>query len=201
MPLSTFVQVAVLTVGTMGFSNASLAYLTYPTQVCPQSTSLSAFAQFRHSLGECQFGCTAVLATVLIGRGSQPAAGFATTVGMLLSVYTDAPDILARIPPCCIRVHVQVVFKSCKLIPVMFGGILIQGKSYSKWEFLASFVLSLGLATFTLADVAVQPNFSLVGVALISTALCADAAIGNVQEKVVCVPLSCSLYHARVSVF
>jgi len=106
--LSSFVQVAVLTVGTMGFSNASLAYLTYPT---------------------------------------------------------------------------QVVFKSCKLLPVMIGGMIIQGKTFTTWEFIASLVLSAGLAVFTLADVAVQPNFSTVGVALISAALCADAAIGNVQEK------------------
>ncbi|XP_078396065.1 adenosine 3'-phospho 5'-phosphosulfate transporter 2 isoform X2 [Cetorhinus maximus] len=41
----------------------------------------------------------------------------------------------------------QVIFKCCKLIPVMIGGVFIQG------------------------------------VALISMALCADAAIGNVQEK------------------
>jgi adenosine 3'-phospho 5'-phosphosulfate transporter B3 len=44
-------------------------------------------------------------------------------------------------------------------------------------------MMSLGLIFFTLADVQVQPNFQLYGVILISGALCADAAIGNVQEK------------------
>lgn len=44
--------------------------------------------------------------------------------------------------------------------------------------------MSLGLIWFTLADSTVAPNFNLTGVVLISLALCADAVIGNVQEKV-----------------
>jgi adenosine 3'-phospho 5'-phosphosulfate transporter B3 len=77
----------------------------------------------------------------------------------------------------------QVVFKSCKLIPVMVGGMLIQRKQYSTLSFVASGLLSLGLIVFTLADVSVSPTYSVKGVLLISGALCADAAIGNVQEK------------------
>ena len=77
----------------------------------------------------------------------------------------------------------QVMFKSCKLIPVLIGGILIQGKRFNKYDVLASVMMSIGLIFFTLADVQIQPNFHLVGVILISGALCADAAIGNVQEK------------------
>ncbi|KAA8580906.1 hypothetical protein FQN60_013864 [Etheostoma spectabile] len=53
----------------------------------------------------------------------------------------------------------QVIFKCCKLIPVMIGGVFIQ------------------------ADSKVAPNFNVTGVLLVSLALCADAAIGNVQEK------------------
>ncbi|OBS67711.1 hypothetical protein A6R68_03748, partial [Neotoma lepida] len=43
--------------------------------------------------------------------------------------------------------------------------------------------MSLGLIWFTLADSTIAPNFNLTGVMLISLALCADAVIGNVQEK------------------
>ncbi|XP_006814182.2 adenosine 3'-phospho 5'-phosphosulfate transporter 2-like [Saccoglossus kowalevskii] len=43
--------------------------------------------------------------------------------------------------------------------------------------------MSIGLILFTLADVKVSPNFDHIGVVLISMALFADAAIGNVQEK------------------
>uniref|UniRef100_A0A8C5B8D1 Adenosine 3'-phospho 5'-phosphosulfate transporter 2 n=1 Tax=Gadus morhua TaxID=8049 RepID=A0A8C5B8D1_GADMO len=77
----------------------------------------------------------------------------------------------------------QVIFKCCKLIPVMIGGVFIQGKRYNLADVSAALCMSLGLIWFTLADSKLAPNFNLTGVLLISLALCADAAIGNVQEK------------------
>nr|XP_014102944.1 adenosine 3'-phospho 5'-phosphosulfate transporter 2 [Bactrocera oleae] len=77
----------------------------------------------------------------------------------------------------------QVIFKCCKLIPVLVGSILIQGKRYGPLDFAAAFAMCIGLAWFTLADSQVSPNFDLTGVAMISAALLCDAAIGNVQEK------------------
>lgn len=77
----------------------------------------------------------------------------------------------------------QVIFKCCKLIPVMIGGIFIQGKRYNAADVSAAVCMSFGLIWFTLADSTVAPNFNLTGVMLISLALCADAVIGNVQEK------------------
>ncbi|CAH1772241.1 unnamed protein product [Owenia fusiformis] len=77
----------------------------------------------------------------------------------------------------------QVIFKCCKLIPVLIGGILIQGKKYGYLDFTACFSMSIGLILFTLADSSVQPSFDPYGVLLISLALVADAVIGNVQEK------------------
>lgn len=75
------------------------------------------------------------------------------------------------------------MFKCCKLIPVLLGGILIQGKTFNIYDVSASIMMSIGLIFFTLADSLVQPDFKLSGVILISGALVADAAIGNVQEK------------------
>lgn len=75
------------------------------------------------------------------------------------------------------------MFKCCKLIPVLLGGILIQGKKFNVYDVSASIMMSIGLIFFTLADSLVQPDFELIGVVLISGALLADAAIGNVQEK------------------
>ena len=43
--------------------------------------------------------------------------------------------------------------------------------------------MSIGLIFFTLADYSIQPSFEPVGIAFILLALCADAAIGNVQEQ------------------
>lgn len=105
----TYLLLAFLTVATMGFSNSSLGYLNYPT---------------------------------------------------------------------------QVIFKCCKLIPVLIGGIILQGKKYGLIDVTACLCMTGGLIFFTLADSSVSPMFSLYGVLLISLALCADAVIGNVQEKV-----------------
>ncbi|XP_050301317.1 adenosine 3'-phospho 5'-phosphosulfate transporter 2 [Anthonomus grandis grandis] len=108
IPLRTYFILALLTLGTMGLSNASLGYLNYPT---------------------------------------------------------------------------QVIFKCCKLIPVLAGGILIQGKRYGPLDFLAALLMCVGLTLFTLADSKVQPNFNTTGITMISLALLCDAIIGNVQEK------------------
>ncbi|XP_066481098.1 adenosine 3'-phospho 5'-phosphosulfate transporter 2 isoform X1 [Tiliqua scincoides] len=66
----------------------------------------------------------------------------------------------------------QVIFKCCKLIPVMIGGVFIQGKRYNIADVSAAVCMSLGLIWFTLADSTITPNFNLT-----------DAVIGNVQEK------------------
>ncbi|XP_076812474.1 adenosine 3'-phospho 5'-phosphosulfate transporter 2-like [Clavelina lepadiformis] len=78
----------------------------------------------------------------------------------------------------------QVIFKSSKLIPVMIGGVIIQGKVYSILDICSCALMTIGLAFFTYADQTVSPNFNVTGIVLICLALCADAAIGNVQEKV-----------------
>lgn len=77
----------------------------------------------------------------------------------------------------------QVIFKCCKLIPVMVGGMFIQSKRYSLLDFCAVLLMTTGLIFFTIGDQSVSPNFNMTGITLISTALCADAVIGNVQER------------------
>ncbi|XP_055956477.1 adenosine 3'-phospho 5'-phosphosulfate transporter 2 [Patella vulgata] len=79
----------------------------------------------------------------------------------------------------------QVIFKCCKLIPVLIGGILIQGKKFNIIDVSACVCMSLGLILFTLADSTVSPEFNLYGIILISLAVCADGVIGNVQEKTI----------------
>ncbi|XP_039285239.1 adenosine 3'-phospho 5'-phosphosulfate transporter 2 [Nilaparvata lugens] len=78
----------------------------------------------------------------------------------------------------------QVMFKSCKLIPVMIGSIIILKKKYTVIDYSAVLLMCLGLTLFTLADSRLSPRFSVVGVVMISCALLCDAVIGNVQEKV-----------------
>ena len=88
IPMPTYMFLALTTLTTMGFSNASLGYLNYPT---------------------------------------------------------------------------QVIFKCCKLIPVLIGGIIIQGKKYGYFDFLAAGMMCIGLIFFTLADSKVSPNFDYLG--------------------------------------
>ena len=62
----------------------------------------------------------------------------------------------------------QSIFKCCKLIPVLIGGIVIQGKKFSCYDLWAASVMSFGLIVFTLADSKVSPNFEMTGVVMIS---------------------------------
>ena len=76
-----------------------------------------------------------------------------------------------------------VLFKSCKLIPVMIGGILIQNKKYHFFDYLSCILMNIGLSWFILADREVQTEFSYIGVLSILMALCCSAIIPNTQEK------------------
>lgn len=46
----------------------------------------------------------------------------------------------------------QVIFKCCKLVPVLIGSILIQKKSHGPLDFLAAISMCVGLTTFTLGN-------------------------------------------------
>lgn len=80
------------------------------------------------------------------------------------------------------QIHLAI-FRCCKLIPVLIGGIAIQGKRYGPLDFSAALLMSIGLILFTLADSRVSTKFDIVGVIMISIALVADAILGNMQEK------------------
>lgn len=57
----------------------------------------------------------------------------------------------------------QVIFKCCKLIPVMIGGVLVQQKVYKIIDIVAASCMCAGLILFTLADNKVSPDFNLLG--------------------------------------
>uniref|UniRef100_A0A061SFF2 Solute carrier family 35 (Adenosine 3'-phospho 5'-phosphosulfate transporter), member B3 n=1 Tax=Tetraselmis sp. GSL018 TaxID=582737 RepID=A0A061SFF2_9CHLO len=78
---------------------------------------------------------------------------------------------------------VRVVFKSSKVIPVMLFGTLIQGRVYSMQEYAAGAALVMGISVFTMGGASGTPNFSPVGIALISAALVCDAITSNLEER------------------
>ncbi|XP_049604772.1 adenosine 3'-phospho 5'-phosphosulfate transporter 2 [Syngnathus scovelli] len=102
---------------------------------------------------------------------------------MILAFLTVATIGLSNTSLGYLNYPTQVIFKCCKLIPVMIGGVFLQDKRYNVIDVTAAVCMSFGLIWFTLADSKVTPNFNVTGVFIISLALCADAVIGNVQEK------------------
>ncbi|KAH7514023.1 UDP-galactose/UDP-glucose transporter 2 [Ziziphus jujuba] len=80
----------------------------------------------------------------------------------------------------------QIMFKSTKVLPVMVMGAFIPGlrRKYPLHEYISAVLLVLGLILFTLADAHTSPNFSMLGVIMISGALIMDAFLGNLQEAI-----------------
>ncbi|KAI4315360.1 hypothetical protein L6164_028179 [Bauhinia variegata] len=80
----------------------------------------------------------------------------------------------------------QIMFKSTKVLPVMVMGAFIPGlrRKYPAHEYISATLLVLGLIIFTLADAQTSPNFSIIGVIMISGALIMDAFVGNFQEAI-----------------
>ncbi|KAJ6872744.1 UDP-galactose/UDP-glucose transporter 4-like [Populus alba x Populus x berolinensis] len=80
----------------------------------------------------------------------------------------------------------QIMFKSTKVLPVMVMGAFIPGlrRKYPAHEYGSALLLVAGLIIFTLADAKTSPNFSIIGVLMISGALIMDAFLGNLQEAI-----------------
>jgi hypothetical protein len=93
------------------------------------------------------------------------------------------PVLTHSLAPCCpdgcARCFVQV-------LPVMLLGALVPGlrRLYSLQEYVSALLLVGGLILFTLADAASSPNFQVLGVAMVCTALLLDAILGNMQEAI-----------------
>ncbi|KAJ8565411.1 hypothetical protein K7X08_007987 [Anisodus acutangulus] len=80
----------------------------------------------------------------------------------------------------------QIMFKSAKVLPVMVMGAFVPGlrRKYPPHEYVSAVLLVAGLILFTLADAQTSPNFSVIGVIMISGALIMDSFVGNYQEAI-----------------
>lgn len=65
-------------------------------------------------------------------------------------------------------------------------GAFIPGlrRKYPFHEYVSAVLLVGGLILFTLADAQTSPNFSVIGVIMISGALVMDSFLGNLQEAI-----------------
>ena len=68
----------------------------------------------------------------------------------------------------------------------MLMGAFIPGlrRKYPVHEYISALLLVIGLILFTLADAQTSPNFSIIGVLMISGALIMDSLMGNLQEAI-----------------
>jgi adenosine 3'-phospho 5'-phosphosulfate transporter B3 len=131
-----------------------------------------------------QFFVYAILSFIHLGFAGLDQRRASYRSYILLAALTVTTMGLSNYAVAYLNYPTQVMFKCCKLIPVLIGGILIQKKTFNRYDVAAAFCMSTGLVFFTLADSKVQPNFNLYGVIIICSALIADAAIGNYQEKI-----------------
>ncbi|XP_069073277.1 adenosine 3'-phospho 5'-phosphosulfate transporter 2 isoform X1 [Pleurodeles waltl] len=145
--------------------------------------SVEGFKPFGWYLTLVQFGFYSIFGLVELQLTHDKRRRIPAKTYMIIAVLTVGTMGLSNTSLGYLNYPTQVIFKCCKLIPVMIGGIFIQGKRYNVADVSAAMCMSLGLIWFTLADSKVAPNFNMTGVTLISLALCADAIIGNVQEK------------------
>ncbi|XP_061661529.1 adenosine 3'-phospho 5'-phosphosulfate transporter 2 [Syngnathoides biaculeatus] len=145
--------------------------------------SVEGFKPFAWYLTLVQFGLYSVFGLVELQFTHDKRRRIPGKIYMILAFLTVGTIGLSNSSLGYLNYPTQVIFKCCKLIPVMIGGVFVQGKRYNVADVSAAVCMSFGLIWFTLADSKVAPNFNFTGVLLISLALCADAAIGNVQEK------------------
>ncbi len=68
----------------------------------------------------------------------------------------------------------------------MLLGMCVPGlrRVYSLQDYVPALMLVFGLIVFTLADAATSPNFQMLGVVMVCSALVLDAILGNLQEAI-----------------
>ena len=79
----------------------------------------------------------------------------------------------------------QVLGKSCKMVPVMAGGVLLGGKKFSALEYLQVALITAGVCIFNLFGKSKAGGAdSSYGHALIGFSLLMDAVTGGLQDRV-----------------
>lgn len=68
----------------------------------------------------------------------------------------------------------------------MVMGAFIPGlrRKYPAHEYISALLLVIGLILFTLADANSSPNFNVIGIVMIVSALVMDSFLGNFQEAI-----------------
>jgi len=99
-----------------------------------------------------------------------------------LSLFTMAGMYFTNWSLTYVNYPTRILAKSSKVIPVMLVGMLLQGRFYSRLEYLSATILAAGIALFTMGDAYESPRFDVRGLVLISLGVFADAITANYEE-------------------
>jgi adenosine 3'-phospho 5'-phosphosulfate transporter B3 len=106
---------------------------------------------------------------------------------VLLSAFSVSGIALANVSLGYVTYPTKVMFKSCKLLAVMLFSVVVYRRKFAALEYVAAMLLTAGLATMSLDKAAfngsAQQSSSFIGVALLLISLVFDAAVGNLQER------------------
>ena len=78
----------------------------------------------------------------------------------------------------------KVVVKSCKLVPAMALGTLINGKKYDAIAYASAICLSFAAAGFAIGDIETSDSSHTIGILMLLGAISCDVLVPNIQEKV-----------------
>lgn len=71
----------------------------------------------------------------------------------ILAALTLGTMSLSNLALSYLNYPTQLIFKSCKLLPVMIGSIIILGKRYGFLDYVAAIIMCIGLTMFTLGKI------------------------------------------------
>eukprot|EP00761_Pharyngomonas_kirbyi_P012271 gb/GECH01012298.1/.p1 GENE.gb/GECH01012298.1/~~gb/GECH01012298.1/.p1 ORF type:complete len:328 (+),score=43.76 gb/GECH01012298.1/:1-984(+) len=103
---------------------------------------------------------------------------------LLVGIFSVTTMALTNTSLRFVNYPTQVLFKSCKLLPVMIGGMFITGRKYNWKQYTSALMLVGGLVCLSYANSTSSLLFDPRGVLCLLGALTADAFVGNLQEKV-----------------
>jgi adenosine 3'-phospho 5'-phosphosulfate transporter B3 len=101
----------------------------------------------------------------------------------LLTGCLFASSSLCNMSLSYINFPTKVVFRSCKLVPTMIIATIVNKKVFASYEYVCALAICAGLVMFALADYTLDPlKFDVMGLALVSGSVVADAILPNAQE-------------------
>lgn len=135
------------------------------------------------------FTIFAVIERAYKTKGSTQAGVFDRVVHIKWHVTVASAMIMSRaltnISIGYLNYPTQVIFKSLKLIAVMFGSILLLKKKFIIKEYISAAFMVVAAILFLLGDFSTMPVFNMFGVLIVLLSLVGDALHANSQELVI----------------